>query len=194
MVQKRNLTKDKIISVALELANDIGVKEVTFPKLAEKLEIKYPSLYNHYANADELRDDMATRLFRMLNEEVGPLLIGKTRGAAVKLYANAYRGLSMKYRGSYELLTSIPKKSNEALFEESSKHTAILRQILESFELDRATLVHRSRFLRSSIHGFISLNMLGFLQTERGVSTEESFQIMIADIIALCEQRKPASD
>jgi len=189
MAHKRNLNKDKIISAALELANEIGVKELTFPRLAEKLEIKYPSLYNHYSNADQLRDDMAARLFRVLNEEVSPLLVGKTRGAAVTLYANAYRNLAMKYRGSYELLTSTPKQSNEPLYEEASRHGAMLRNILESFELNRPALVHKSRFLRSAIHGFISLNMLGFLQTEREVSTEESFQHMIADIIALCEQR-----
>ncbi|SDO25222.1 transcriptional regulator, TetR family [Paenibacillus sp. yr247] len=189
MVQKRNLTKDKIIAAALEFANDIGVRELTFPRLAEKLGIKYPSLYNHYPNLEELRTDMAAWLFRLLNEEVGRSLIGKSRGAAVSIYATAYRNLAMKYRGSYELLTSIPKQGNKSLYEESSKHAAILMQILESFELDRAALIHKSRFLRSAIHGFISLNILGFLQTEIAVSTEESFLNMISDIIALCEQK-----
>lgn len=189
MVPKRNLTKDKIVSVALALANELGIRELTFPKIADQLGIKYPSLYNHYANMEELRADMAARLFRLLNEEVGELLIGKTRGAAVAVYASAYRSLAMQYRGSYELLTSIPKQGNEPLFEESTRHWTMLRRILESFELEHASLIHKSRFLRSAIHGFISLNMLGFLQADKEVTTEESFQVMIAEIVALCEQR-----
>ncbi|MBB6735708.1 TetR/AcrR family transcriptional regulator [Cohnella zeiphila] len=187
MTQKRNLTKEKIVNAALELANEIGVRELTFPKLAEKLGIKYPSLYNHYPNVEELRADMAARLFGLLNEEVGRSLIGKTKGAAVTVYATAYRKLALTYRGSYELLNSIPRTNNEPLIEESSIHGTMLKQILESFELDRTALINRSRFLRSAIHGFISLQMLGFLQAEREVTTEESFQNMIADFISLCE-------
>jgi len=187
MAQKRNLNREKIVGAALELANEIGVRELTFPKLAEKLGIKYPSLYNHYSNMEELRADMASRLFGLLNEEVGRSLIGKTKGAAVTIYATAYRNLALAYRGSYELLNSIPKQNNEPLIAESSMHGAMLKQILESFELDRVALIHKSRFLRSAIHGFISLQMLGFLQAEREVPTEESFQNMIADFIAMCE-------
>lgn len=54
MVQKRNLTKEKIIEASFLLADEIGLNQITFQKIAEKLDIKYPSLYNHFANIEEL--------------------------------------------------------------------------------------------------------------------------------------------
>ena len=58
MAQKRNLTKEKIIKAAFILADEIGINQLTFPKLAEKLDIKYPSLYNHFNNMDDLKTEM----------------------------------------------------------------------------------------------------------------------------------------
>ena len=56
--QKRNLTKQKIIEVTFELADEIGLNKVTFQKIAEKLGIKYPSLYNHFKNMENLKLEM----------------------------------------------------------------------------------------------------------------------------------------
>ncbi len=41
------LNRDKIIAVAAELIEEIGFKNIALNKLADKLGIKTPSLYNH---------------------------------------------------------------------------------------------------------------------------------------------------
>ena len=50
MSQKRNLNKKKIIEATFLVADEVGIDNITFPKIAERLGIKYPSLYNHFDN------------------------------------------------------------------------------------------------------------------------------------------------
>ncbi len=47
--------KKKIIQAAFSLADEIGRSQVTFTKIAERLGIKYPSLYNHFKNIYDKR-------------------------------------------------------------------------------------------------------------------------------------------
>ncbi len=46
--------KEEIILAALELASEYGLGSVTMAKIAEKLRIKTPSLYNHFRSKDEI--------------------------------------------------------------------------------------------------------------------------------------------
>lgn len=77
MVQKRNLTKEKIIEASFLLADEIGLNQITFQKIAEKLDIKYPSLYNHFANIEELKIKMTIYFLNNLNSTLMERLIGK---------------------------------------------------------------------------------------------------------------------
>lgn len=52
---KRNLTKAKILESARNLAEELGVQQLTFQNLAVDLGIKYPSLYNHFKNIAEVK-------------------------------------------------------------------------------------------------------------------------------------------
>lgn len=83
-MQKRNLTKEKIILAALSLADEIGLNQVTFPKLAEKLGIKYPSLYNHFNNIVDLKIGMTVYLLNDLNSSLMKRLIGKSGDEAIR--------------------------------------------------------------------------------------------------------------
>ena len=56
MAKKRNLTKAKILESARNLAEELGVQQLTFQNLAVDLGIKYPSLYNHFKNIAEVKN------------------------------------------------------------------------------------------------------------------------------------------
>ena len=48
------LTSDKIVQATIKLASEIGLSNVSFPRLAEYFGIKAPSLYNHFKNMEEV--------------------------------------------------------------------------------------------------------------------------------------------
>lgn len=190
MIKKRNLSRDKIKACAFAVANEVGIQNLTFPKIAERLDIKYPSLYNHYQNVEELQIDMATTLYQRLNDELMRALIGKSKGEAVMTYALVYKQFVLKYHGAYDLLALLHSFDNEDLYHKVLEHGTILKQILEGFGLSEQTIINKSRALRSMVHGYISLSMLGFLQHDKKVNPTESYRVMITDFILLCDQNK----
>ncbi|WP_251862317.1 TetR/AcrR family transcriptional regulator [Clostridium sp. Marseille-Q2269] len=181
MVRKRNLTKEKIIKVSLLLADEIGLNQVTFQKIAEKLDIKYPSLYNHFNNMDDLRIEMTIYLLNELNLSLMENLIGKSGEDAIRKYAYAYRDFAFKNSSAYRLFVNVASTENEEINRLSRQTNNIMHQVLNFYIKDETHLIHKSRALRSLLHGFISLKFLGYFQNK--VSPEESFQFMIDDFI-----------
>ena len=129
-MQKRNLTKEKIIQVSFSLADEIGLNQLTFQKIAEKLNIKYPSLYNHFTNMNSLKTEMKVYLLNELNQKLMQRLIGKSGDEAIKEYANVYKEFAFENTTAYRLLMSIPSTENSELFNLAKETTRIIRQIL----------------------------------------------------------------
>lgn len=182
MVQKRNLTKEKIIEVAFLLADEIGLNAITFQKVAEKLEIKYPSLYNHFANIEDLKIKMTIYFLNNLNSELMSRLIGKSGEAAIREFADVYREFAFKNKTGYKLYVNIPGTGSDEVKRLSKETNAIIRKILEFYTKDQELAIHKSRALRSLLHGFVSLNAHGYFQNP--VNLDVSFQMMIDDFIS----------
>ncbi|KQL37754.1 TetR family transcriptional regulator [Bacillus sp. FJAT-25509] len=182
MVQKRNLTKEKIIEVAFSLANEIGLNQVTFPKIAEKLDIKYPSLYNHFANMDDLKLKMTISLLNKLNSTLMQRLVGKSGEQAIREIAYVYRDFAFDNRTGYGLFMNIPSTENDDVKRLARETTGIIHQILKFYITDPTLLIHQGRALRSILHGFVSMNFLGYFQ--HPVNVDDSFDVMIDDFIS----------
>ncbi|MDD7794256.1 TetR/AcrR family transcriptional regulator [Clostridium sp. 'White wine YQ'] len=180
-MQKRNLTKEKIIEVSFSLADEIGLSKVTFPKIAEKLGIKYPSLYNHFTNMDDLKTKMTIYLLKKFNITLMQKLIGRSGEDAIREFANSYRDFALKNKTAYWLFTNIPETRDEEVINLANETKNIVHQILSYYVKDDELQVHKSRILRSLLHGFVTLHSVGYLQGP--VSIEESFKIMIDDFI-----------
>ena len=56
--------KEEIIYATLELASLNGLKSVSMSQIADKVGIKAPSLYNHFASKDEIIQEMYSVLRR----------------------------------------------------------------------------------------------------------------------------------
>ena len=56
------LSRPLIRETALRLVDEHGLDELSMRKIAAELGVRAPSLYSHYANKDELLDDIADRI------------------------------------------------------------------------------------------------------------------------------------
>ncbi|AAK76774.1 AcrR family transcriptional regulator [Clostridium acetobutylicum] len=180
-MKKRNLTKEKIIQIAFSLADEIGLDKVTFQKLAEKLDIKSPSLYNHFSNMSDLKISMTTYLLNSLNFKLMQDLVGKSGEAAVKIFAYTYKDFAMENKTAYRLFLSTKTTENEEVNRMAKETNNIILQVLSFYIKNDVDLIHKSRALRSLLHGYVSLSSLGYFQNK--VDSEDSFRIMIDDFI-----------
>ena len=65
-----DIDKTIIIKTAAEMANEVGLEKVTLKLLANQLNIKPPSLYNHIKGLDDLRKEVMIFGWKQLEERV----------------------------------------------------------------------------------------------------------------------------
>ena len=102
MAKKRNLTKAKILESARNLAEELGVHQLTFQNLAVDLGIKYPSLYNHFKNIAEVKNALVDLLIQELNDALRRALVGKSGAEAIRIYAETYQQFAFENSAVYE--------------------------------------------------------------------------------------------
>lgn len=186
-MSKRDLTPKKIIETYMTLAAEIGLAKVTFPRIAERLQIKPPSLYNHFNNLRDLQVQTAIYLHHDLNHMLSTALIGQANEQALLAYAITYRDFARQHAAVYELLNTVPSFNNAELSQAGHDNTNLLSRILQPMVTGERDLLVASRSLRSLLHGYINLSQLGYFQKD-GMTDEESFRAVITSFITQLNQ------
>ena len=182
MPRRPGLDQRVLIGEAAALADERGFDFVTLANLAERLNVRAPSLYNHIASADELLHQLALFAMKALAAEISRAAIGKNGRAGVLAVANGYRAFAKQHPGMYGATLRAPRPTDTAMLAVSEGMLDVLRAVLAPFDLDEDRLVHAVRAFRSVVHGFVSLEVAqGFGLPQ---STDESFQFIVLLFIA----------
>ena len=96
--EKRNLSQEKIIDCFRELAEEMDVQQITFQHLAKRLDIKAPSLYNHFKNIRDVKTALTAKLLQELNDQLRRALVGKSGQEALQIYAETYRSFAFQIK------------------------------------------------------------------------------------------------
>ncbi|GAK30140.1 TetR family transcriptional regulator [Weissella oryzae SG25] len=179
---KRDLSKNKIIDATIELAKQIGIDKVSFPRLAEYFNIKAPSLYNHFSNMTQVRIETAIYLENILFDRLMNNLPGLRPTDALRKYAEIYEIFANEYSAVYELLNIVPRVDNKELSAVNHDIFNFINQIISNFKLDDDEVVHSSRMFRSMLHGYITMRQLGYFTTREQLPND-SFNWMVEKFI-----------
>jgi AcrR family transcriptional regulator len=99
------LTRDQIVREALLLLDDVGFDGLTTRRLAERLGVQSPSLYNHVRDKQELLTLMANAI----SQEVGPPPADAPWRAQIEAIGHDYRHVLLRHRDAARiLLTTLP--------------------------------------------------------------------------------------
>lgn len=177
MSHRAGLDPQRVIAAAAELMDAEGVDALTLAKLAERLGVRIPSLYNHVAGLDGLRHELALLALHGLADALGRAAIGKSGDEAVFALANAYRAYVKTHPGLYALLLRIPAGSDERLRQAEALPVEIALAVMSGYGLTGDDAIHAVRALRSALHGFVSFEMSGGFGMD--LSIDESFQRLI---------------
>ncbi len=157
-----HLDRAAILERAAGLADRDGLEALTLTALAKELGIRPPSLYNHVASLEELRQTLAARALAALDVALGRAALGKAGAEAVVALGEAYRAYAHAHPGLYAAIAATGSSATPELHAARAALLATVGVVLRGFSsVAEEETLHAMRAFYSLVHGFVSLEAAG---------------------------------
>jgi AcrR family transcriptional regulator len=181
MAKRVGIDRDAVVRAAAKIADDDGWDALTLARVAGKLRVRSPSLYNHVVGLEALRRELKLLVMRELNTALTRATIGKSRDDAVRALAAAYRAFVKRHPGTYAA-TMVAAPKNDPAVEAAAGHIVeTLLSVLSGYGLDRREGIHAIRAMRSAVHGFAALEIAGGFGIPLDV--DKSFDWLVSSLL-----------
>jgi AcrR family transcriptional regulator len=182
MAHRAGLDRAAVVEAAIRMVDEEGVEQLTLGRLAERLGIRTPSLYNHVAGLPGLRHELAIYCARELLDYLTQATIGRSRAEAILALADAYRAYAREYPNRYHFTLQAPSADDPQLAAIADEILGVLYAVLRPYNLGEQNTIHAIRSLRSIVQGFVSLEVAGGFAMP--VALNDSFHWLIQLFIA----------
>ncbi|MGO5028347.1 TetR/AcrR family transcriptional regulator [Candidatus Agathobaculum pullicola] len=181
---RKGLSRDTIVDAAAALAEEKGIENLTLRELADALDVKPASLYNHLQGLPELNVRLAECALDRLMDTLGQAVDIRPVPAALRALAAAYRSFAHEQPQLYRAMMLLPQFSDPGLVAHKQAFMDLFVRMLAPLDLPAEERVHLSRLIRSTLHGYISMEAAGFFRSPLAAA-DESFERVTE---WLCEQ------
>lgn len=191
---RNGLSKEKVVKAAVGLIEHSGIADFSMRSLADCLQVKTASLYNHVESMEALMVGVCAYALQMQKDYEMNAIEGKSHSEAILALANAYRTFAKEHRELYRLIMNTAVSSGDQLSEISQCIVDPFMTVLEDTALSDNEKYHWQRVLRGIIHGFVSQEDAGFF-SHLPADVNESFYTAIqccTDGLAQAEKRQKA--
>jgi len=175
---RKGLTPEVVVDAAIRVIDAGGPENLTLAAVAESLDVRPPSLFNHVAGLPELRRLLHLRGLREMSGRVMRAAVGRSGRDAVLAAADAIRAFAHDHPGLYAASLAAPPAADEELVAAGERFTGIFFDVVRRYGFEGDESVHAVRGLFSTIHGFIMLERAGTFAMS--VDPDESFRRLIA--------------
>lgn len=168
---RAGLTTDRVVTAAADLADSIGFGEVTISALARGFGVKDASLYSHVKNLADLRTRVALRAAEEFIDRIEAAVAGRAGQDALTAFADAYRTFAVDHPGRYAATQY--RVAPEIVAASPAYHRTLhtTSAMLRAYGLTDPALTDAVRLLRSTFHGFATLEAEGGFEAPRPVQT-----------------------
>ncbi|WP_366914453.1 TetR/AcrR family transcriptional regulator [Nocardia sp.] len=156
---------------AAELADEVGFDNVTLSAVARKFGVKDPSLYSHVRNLQDLRTRIALLGAVEMTDSIAAAVAGRAGKDALVAFADAYRDFAGRYPGRYAATQSRVDPTAIADAPGLLRSVELTTAMLRAYNLDDDDLIDAGRLLRSTFHGFATLETSGGFAHSRETDT-----------------------
>lgn len=178
---RAGLDQAAVVKRAAQILDDTSSDGLNLAVLAESLGVRPPSLYKHIDGMPGLQRGIMLRAKSNLSHHLGHAAIGRSRDDAIRAMSIAYRRWALEHPGQYPLTMHAPIRDDEEDQEVSSPIADVVFNVLAGYDLHGADAVDATRFLRSALHGFVSLETTGAF--ELPIDLERSFARLVDSVV-----------
>jgi AcrR family transcriptional regulator len=191
MSPRSHLTKQTVVQTAADLINADGLEALSLGRLAKKLGIRTPSLYNHVDGLPGLMRELSILNAHNLADRLNEAAIGHSGPELMRAVMQAIRAYIKEYPGLY--LSTLRASGTHAevdpaLEKEEARSVKVGMALMASFGLQGEDAIHAIRGLRSLVHGFATLEISGGFGMP--MDLDKSFARLVDLFIAGLERQK----
>lgn len=163
------LNRAAVVDRAAQLADEIGLHQLSFTRLGRALGIAPPGVYRHVANLTELRAAIHAHAARDVTAKLSAACTGLSEKQALAALARALREWAKEHPGQYEALQVAPEPDDPVGQIAANELLAVISASLQGYELSEDDLTDAIRFIRSTVHGFVTLELGGGFKQARSI-------------------------
>jgi len=154
-----SITKQAVIQAASDIADKEGLNGVSLKVVAEKLNIRTPSLYNHIESLDSLLREIAHTGMREMNTRMSQAAIGTSGDAAIKAVSAAYFRYLAGHPGVYETIQWAGWHGTAETAEIFESYKSLLVTLILSCNLKNPNTAEILDLLTGFLHGYGTLQL-----------------------------------
>ncbi|QES10377.1 TetR/AcrR family transcriptional regulator [Streptomyces venezuelae] len=166
---RAGLTAERVTIAGAELADEVGLDQVTMSQVARRLGVKDASLYTHVRGLEDLRGRIALLAADEKTIRIAEATSGRAGKDALVAFANAWREYAHEHPGRYMATQTAIRIDPELAATAAGPRRAVdlTYGVLRGYELTEPDLTDAVRLLRSTFHGFVALEAAGGFAHER---------------------------
>ncbi|MGW1869815.1 TetR/AcrR family transcriptional regulator [Streptomyces mauvecolor] len=158
---RAGLTAERLTVAAAELADEAGFDGITVSALARRFGVKDASLYSHVKNLRELRQRVALYTAGEFIDSIAAAVTGRAGKDALIAFADAYRAYALAHPGRYAATQHRVDPELLAGSTVMARTADTTYGMLRAYGLSEPDLTDAVRLLRSTFHGYITLEAEG---------------------------------
>ncbi|MFI9116992.1 TetR/AcrR family transcriptional regulator [Streptomyces venezuelae] len=191
---RAGLTAERVTIAGAELADEVGLDQVTMSQVARRLGVKDASLYTHVRGLEDLRGRIALLAADEKTIRIAEATSGRAGKDALVAFANAWREYAHAHPGRYMATQTAIRIDPELAATAAGPRRAVdlTYGVLRGYELTEPDLTDAVRLLRSTFHGFVSLEAAGGFAHER--SPHQSWVRALDALHTLLEHWPPSRE
>ncbi len=180
-MSKNNINTTLIIETAAQLVNKVGLDNLSLKMIADELNIKSPSLYNHISSLEEIKTQLMIYGWKQMEEKMLDSVIGVSGYEALKNMCNVFYDYATSNKGIFTAMLWYNKYETAEKDNATEKMFNIVFKIMRPLNISDDNINHIIRTLRSFLEGYsllVNNNAFG-----NPLSIKESFNLSLEIII-----------
>jgi AcrR family transcriptional regulator len=185
---RHGLESRRVVEEAARIADADGLAEVTLARVAQALDVRAPSLYNHVDGRTGLLRMLTLLCVGELADTLGDAAMGRSGADALTAIAHAYRAYAREHPGRYMSTVWAPAPGDEELAAAARRAIVPISAVLAGWGFEGEQALHRVRVVRSALHGFVAIEAAGGFGLP--LDLDQSFELLLATLVAGLENSR----
>ncbi|MFJ1598493.1 TetR/AcrR family transcriptional regulator [Streptomyces sp. NPDC088261] len=160
---RAGLTVERVTVAGAEVADEVGLDQVSMSRVARRLGVKDASLYTYVRGLEDLRGRIALLAADEKTIRIAEATAGRSGKDALVAFADAWREYAHRYPGRYAATQASIRIDPELAAAAPGPRRAVelTYNMLRGYGLAEPDLTDAVRLLRSTFHGFVALEAAG---------------------------------